>query len=448
MPFITTSVGGGSGQGSALNYQQNVVSPVTVSDNGALITGVEMMTTGKPVQISVTGEAENDTAGSWIVIQLHDSNTPIGNAIQLEASAVSENVPYALNFIHTPEAGGHDFNLKVVSKSPGTWTFGEVGGPVFNAVELTGFKGDDGLSANVGNFEFNNGEMSTNEEMIISVNTVPGSITASAYNGLELQFADEPGAGLRFPDGSIQTTAYTGGTDSPKTWTASNNTEYKIIQAHGGTEVTTDAQQLIESTAVGYGNQLNSYNFPLIIADSNMNDILVAINDGSLHSRRIRLFVNGLERQITVSTGAGPSPAGWVWYFNSDYAVTLTDMATYNIDITYGSSPVVWWDAATLGFDIPDNNFRGAKIDYHAFIPDAGTMIGTIYIASDAGDTHVSHIETGSGGNDLGTASWWYRKNGWQEEERRLYFYRTDGEANTHKIQWTAQLYYASESWD
>jgi hypothetical protein len=146
MPFITTSVGGGLGQGSALNYQQNAGASVTISDVGALITGVEMMTTGKPVQISLTGEAANDTAGSWVVIQLHDSNVPIGNAIQIEASAVSENVPYALNFIHTPEAGGHDFNVKVVDKSPGTWVFGEAGGPVFNAVELTGFKGEDGSS--------------------------------------------------------------------------------------------------------------------------------------------------------------------------------------------------------------------------------------------------------------------------------------------------------------
>ena len=136
--------GGGSGDGSALNYQQNAGTSVTIADVGALITGVEMMTSGKPVQISVTGEAANDTAGSWVIIQLHESNTPIGNAIQLEASAVSENVPYALNFIYTPEAGGHDFNLKVVDKSPGTWVFGEAGGPVFNAVELTGFKGDKG----------------------------------------------------------------------------------------------------------------------------------------------------------------------------------------------------------------------------------------------------------------------------------------------------------------
>ena len=40
---------------------------------------------------------------------------------------------------------------------------------------------------------------------------VPGNITLSAYSGIELSFADVPGAGLVFPDQSIQTTAYTGG---------------------------------------------------------------------------------------------------------------------------------------------------------------------------------------------------------------------------------------------
>ena len=43
------------------------------------------------------------------------------------------------------------------------------------------------------------------------INTVvPGDITLSAYSGITLSFADVPGAGLTFPDQTIQTTAYTG----------------------------------------------------------------------------------------------------------------------------------------------------------------------------------------------------------------------------------------------
>lgn len=44
------------------------------------------------------------------------------------------------------------------------------------------------------------------------INTVvPGDITLSAYGGVNLSFADTQGAGLKFPDNTVQTTAYTGG---------------------------------------------------------------------------------------------------------------------------------------------------------------------------------------------------------------------------------------------
>ena len=69
--------------------------------------------------------------------------------------------------------------------------------------------GGSGGSGDTGNFTFVANDMTTDGEMSIGVNGVPGSINLSAYSGIELSFADAEGAGLRFPDGSIQTTAYT-----------------------------------------------------------------------------------------------------------------------------------------------------------------------------------------------------------------------------------------------
>jgi hypothetical protein len=46
--------------------------------------------------------------------------------------------------------------------------------------------------------------------MTISVNGVPGKVNIGGYLGVDLQFAATPGAGLRFPDDTVQTTAYTG----------------------------------------------------------------------------------------------------------------------------------------------------------------------------------------------------------------------------------------------
>jgi hypothetical protein len=56
----------------------------------------------------------------------------------------------------------------------------------------------------------------------------------------------------------------------------------------------------------------------------------------------------------------------------------------------------------------------------------------------------VTHMETASGGNDVGTALFWNRSG----SETELYLYRTDGETVLHKIQWTAQMYYATEVYD
>jgi hypothetical protein len=49
------------------------------------------------------------------------------------------------------------------------------------------------------------------ESPTIVNNTVPGDITLSAYNGINLSFADVPGAGLTFPDDTVQTTAFVSG---------------------------------------------------------------------------------------------------------------------------------------------------------------------------------------------------------------------------------------------
>jgi hypothetical protein len=52
------------------------------------------------------------------------------------------------------------------------------------------------------------------ENPTIINNAVPGDITLSAYNGVYLSFADTEGAGLKFPDDSLQTTAYITGVDT------------------------------------------------------------------------------------------------------------------------------------------------------------------------------------------------------------------------------------------
>ncbi len=129
---------------SALNYVQVAGTQQTISSAPSSIIDLNITTTGKPVQISVTGEGANASAGSWLRLNLFRDGVEIGNAIQLESSAASENVPFAINFIDAVAAGTYNYSARVTSINGGNWTFGEAAGPVMNAVELTGFEGDRG----------------------------------------------------------------------------------------------------------------------------------------------------------------------------------------------------------------------------------------------------------------------------------------------------------------
>lgn len=100
-------------------------------------------------------------------------------------------------------------------------------------------------------------------------------------------------------------------------------------------------------------------------------------------------------------------------------------------------APVRWFRA-------PGSNLRGAIIDFHAYSVDAGTIIGTIHIARDSGDYHITHTETNSGSSDLSNVDLWYRDG----SEREIYFRRLDDEGDTVKIQWIAKLFYGSEYYD
>lgn len=143
------------------------------------------------------------------------------------------------------------------------------------------------------------------------------------------------------------------------------------------------------------------------------------------------------------------------WYtYTSGYTSTDTEIGvdcfggpfTYNegdtIYFRYGTGggSVIWWDKADLPGGSAD--FRGAIIDYHAYTGEA-TWIGTIYIADDTGNEHITHIETSSGSSDSENDNLWIVTNEGQIKYRRI-----DGEAKTLKVHWTAKVFYGSEIYD
>ena len=124
----------------AMNYAQTQgTKQSTISASGVTIVSTNITTSGYPIQVLVTGDAENNGAGAWVKLQLYRDSTAIGKIIHVEGSAGSENIPYALTVIDTPSAGTYTYSLKTASAvAGGSYTFGETDGPVLSVIELSG----------------------------------------------------------------------------------------------------------------------------------------------------------------------------------------------------------------------------------------------------------------------------------------------------------------------
>jgi hypothetical protein len=229
--------------------------------------------------------------------------------------------------------------------------------------------------------------------------------------------------------------------NAPKTYTANNEARYGTYQASGFTEITTESSTTLTDDVYTLGGASSDTFTNFSIGEAQHN-----LLNGNPHLRRITITdVSNTTRILRNPGYIGTTEGGFEWRFECDQTLQLNDATTYSLDIQHGGEPIVWWDADNenpTGEDFANSDFRGAKIEYHAYVSDGGTVIGTIYIANDSDDNNVTHIETSSGGSDAVSAIFWDRSSG---NETELSLYRIDGEGQLHKIQWTAQMYYATE---
>jgi hypothetical protein len=108
-----------------------------ITSAGTSIVSGSITTTGNPVQIMVTGDANPTSGGGlWCSLQIYRDGNGIGNTVQLEAANNNENQAYCLNVIDTPVAGTYTYSLRVPT-IVGTFQFGEVSGPLLTAIELS-----------------------------------------------------------------------------------------------------------------------------------------------------------------------------------------------------------------------------------------------------------------------------------------------------------------------
>ena len=268
-------------------------------------------------------------------------------------------------------------------------------------------------------------------EFLSWTNNQQGGGASYTRQELDLDSLEE---GIRFTDGTRQTTAYVA---TNVKLTAPGNRRIEEVAGYKQVEVTAKSTVNLTGTA-----SRNSNGQAIIWIDINTTTIDEILSDttaaGITNNSTVQFSVDNTNWYVfDGGTSFTSSERGYSINLNG---ATLTYNQGDTIYFRYqtGGAPQVWWDSD----DLPSgrSGFRGAVIDYHAYIPGEGTIVGTIHTVDDDGDRNITHTEVSSGSSDLENADLWN-----QAGEGEIRYGRIDGESSTLKIQWTAKVFYGSE---
>ena len=149
----------------------------------------------------------------------------------------------------------------------------------------------------------------------------------------------------------------------------------------------------------------------------------------------------------TVQTTAAVNPdSDWTNPNNNTWHIR-TYNGGYSFTYAQGASPTVWWDAANSPLG-GLNQFRGAVIEYHAYISGNtnGTVVGSIIVAQD-GTTNIeaTHTENIDLFNNASTVNFWsrpsYTQLGYSNSGLTV-----SGQQDNVMIMWTARVFYGAEN--
>ena len=122
------------------NYAVSNAAAITVnSTSPTAIAAVTLTTTGGPVLLVATGDANPNQSGGWHWYQFYRGSTAIGKKVLNEnASGDSTNGAWANTTIDVPSAGTYSYQIRAW-QGLGSMTYGETGSvqaPTICAVEL------------------------------------------------------------------------------------------------------------------------------------------------------------------------------------------------------------------------------------------------------------------------------------------------------------------------
>jgi hypothetical protein len=243
--------------------------------------------------------------------------------------------------------------------------------------------------------------------------------------------------GVTFADGTVQKTAYV-----PTNVKLTAPGERRIEEASGYKSVSVTERILRNITTTA---SRNSDEFARIWIDSTTTTIDEILDDtdaaGIIDNSTVQFSLdNTTWYTFSFGTSSDGDERGYFIATPNNIPLTYSLGDTVYFRYVGGGAAVVWWDKS----DLPSgsSNFRGAVIDYHAYTGDA-TIIGTIHIVDDDGEENITHTEVSSGSTNGENNDLWVVTN-----EGRIRYRRIDNESRTLKIQWTAKVFYGSETYD
>jgi hypothetical protein len=248
---------------------------------------------------------------------------------------------------------------------------------------------------------------------------------------------DQLDEGVTFANGTVQKTAYV-----PTNVKLTAPGDRRIEEASGYKSVSVTERLLRNITTTA---SRNSDEFARIWIDSTTTTIDEILNDtdaaGIIDNSTVQFSLdNTTWYTFSFGTSSDGDERGYFIATPNNIPLTYSLGDTVYFRYVGGGAAVVWWDKS----DLPggSSNFRGAVIDYHAYTGDA-TIIGTIHIVDDDGEENITHTEVSSGSSDSENDDLWYVTT-----EGRIRYRRLDGGSSTLKIQWTAKVFYGSETYD
>ena len=109
-----------------LNYVIGADGQKTLSATGSTLQSAAITTSGFPVQITVTGDADPAGAG-WHRLQIYRDSTTIGEILHVQTTTGGVNMTIAMSTIDTPVAGTYTYSVKIVGSNGMSAVYTEMG---------------------------------------------------------------------------------------------------------------------------------------------------------------------------------------------------------------------------------------------------------------------------------------------------------------------------------